>query len=122
AFGNFKNQAVHVNVAGKIEIQAAPFDLRPGTHFLILRVVDRIALDHWNFAFSDPVAIKVALDAAAAADVRWAELFTRLLFLLVFLLVYRAALRRRVSRGGDQRQAGGRSAFDKPAARDRSGQ
>src|SRR5262245_37534910 len=97
ALGNLQNHAVHVNVAGEIEIQAAPFDLRPWPRLLILRVVDRVALDHRRFARLDPIAIEIALDAPAAADVRGAELFSGLLFAFVFLLVYWPPLRRRVS-------------------------
>src|SRR5262249_1341731 len=92
SFTNLPAHAVHANVAGEIEIQAATFDIRPGPDFLILRVVDRIALDHRDFALPDPVAIKIAFDAPAAADVRGAELFAG--FFFVFLLVYGLALRR----------------------------
>src|SRR5438445_9591263 len=63
------DDAVHVDVAREIEIETLAADLRPRQRFLITRVVDRIALDHRHFALADPVAIEVALEPSAAADV-----------------------------------------------------
>ena len=42
--------------------------------FLIAGVVDRVTLDHRDFALADPVAIEVALEPASAADVLGAVL------------------------------------------------
>src|SRR5437870_12974420 len=45
ARGNFKDHAVHVNVAGKVQIDAAPFDLGPRVNFLRSAVENRVAFD-----------------------------------------------------------------------------
>src|SRR6267142_489656 len=73
AGGNFKDHTVHVNVAGKVEIDAAPFDLRPGVNFLRSGVENRVAFDLRDLTFFQPIAIEVALDSTATTDVRRAE-------------------------------------------------
>src|SRR5258707_11756328 len=73
ARGNFKDHTVHVNVAGKVEIDATPFDLRPRMNFLRSRVENRVAFDLRDVTLFQPVAIKIALDSTSTSDVRRAE-------------------------------------------------
>src|SRR5882762_2463075 len=73
ARGNFKDHAVHVNVAGKVQIDAAPFDLGPGVNFLRSGVENRVAFDLRDLTFFQPIAIEIALDSTATTNVRRAE-------------------------------------------------
>src|SRR5258705_3173898 len=73
ARGNFKDHTVHVHVAGKVEIDAAPFDLRPRMNFLCSGVENRVTFDLRYVALFQPVAIKIALDSTSTSDVRRAE-------------------------------------------------
>src|SRR5260221_8626664 len=73
ARGNFKDHAVHVNVAGKVQIDAAPFDLGPRVNFLRSGVENRVAFDLRDLTFFQPVTIKIALDPTATTNVRRAE-------------------------------------------------
>src|SRR5882762_3265518 len=73
ARGNFKDHAVHVNVAGKVQIDAAPFDLGPRMNFLRSGVENRVAFDLRDLTLFQPITIKIALDSAATTNVRRAE-------------------------------------------------
>ena len=67
----FENHSVHVHVAGKVEIHAAAFDLGPGLYFVRHHIKDHMLIViPRDLCVFDPVAIKVAFDAPAAADVR----------------------------------------------------
>src|SRR5438270_285338 len=71
---NHLDDAIHMNVAGKIEIEATAADFGPRLHLLFRRVQKRITLHHGHFAVLDPLAVKVPLDTAPAPDVRRTEL------------------------------------------------
>src|SRR5207237_4085140 len=69
----FKNHSVHVDIAGKVQIHAAAFDLGPGLDFVRHHIKDHMLIViPGNLCVFDPVAIKVAFDAPAATDVRGA--------------------------------------------------
>src|SRR5215468_1391409 len=76
ACGNFPNRSVHVNVAGKVQIYTTASDLGPGLNLLGLSIQDREAFNHGHFTGFDPIAIKISLQTASAADVRRTELLT----------------------------------------------
>src|SRR6266536_1965593 len=67
---NFENHSVHVDIAGEVEIHAAAVDLRPGLNFVRDHIKDHMLIViPRDLCVFDPVAIEVAFDAAAAADV-----------------------------------------------------
>src|SRR5438105_13974490 len=69
----FENHSIHVHVAGEVEIHAPAFNLRPGLDFMSDHIKDHMLIViPRNLCVFDPVAIKVAFDAPAAADVRGA--------------------------------------------------
>src|SRR5690349_8535216 len=74
AGGNLLDDGVRVDVAGKIEIKAAAAGFRPRLYLLPGRVEDGIAFDRGKLAVLEPLAIEVAFDAPAAADVGGAQL------------------------------------------------
>src|SRR5579871_2040560 len=71
---NLLDHGVHVDVAGKIQVQAAAAGLRPRLHFLPGGVKNGVAFDHRQLAVLDPLPVEIAFDAAAAANVGGAEL------------------------------------------------
>jgi hypothetical protein len=66
-----------MDVPGKIQIQAAPADLRPRLHLLRGSVQQRVPFEHGHLAGLEPFAIEIPFDAPAAADVLGAELGRR---------------------------------------------
>src|SRR5438067_11574608 len=99
AWRDLDDGSIHVHVAREIEIETFPADLWPRQGFLIARVVDRVTLDHRDFALADPVAIEVALEPAAAADILGAVL--RILSVrLRLLLSERRCRQQRCARSG----------------------
>src|SRR5258708_229528 len=68
---NFKDHSIHVHVAGEVQIHAAAFDFWPRLHLMRHHIKDHMLIViPRDLCVFDPVAIKVALDSAAAADVR----------------------------------------------------
>src|SRR5262249_28412920 len=69
ACGDLVDDGVHVDVAGEVDVDAAAADFRPGPGLLGLGVHDGVTLDLRDLGVLGPLAIEVALDAPAAADV-----------------------------------------------------
>src|SRR5258708_3669155 len=81
AIRDLHDGCIHVHVPGEIQVHAAPADLRPRLDFLRGGVQDGVALDHGDFARLGPVAVEIAFDASAAADVLGAVDHAGFLFL-----------------------------------------
>src|SRR6202035_3660756 len=69
AGGYLIDHGIHVNVARKIQVQAAAACVGPGLHFLLGRVEQRIPVDHGDLASLDPLAVVITFNTAPAADV-----------------------------------------------------
>src|SRR5262249_25482595 len=66
--GYFLDHSIHMDVTGKVEIQAAAADLRPRLDLLLGGIEKRISFEHRDFAFLQPRTIKIALYASTTAE------------------------------------------------------